>query len=186
MFKRLYKRLHQPVITYEPSKKIKNIVFLVFVLTSTLFVYFLTSSLAEERIFTPAVGYFFIMLILFLGYVFRPVWLGVFLLAGGAISVIIDIFLNPIDVRDVYIAIKNLNELENELAYNIVSQIAPQFLQYRLYFLLGGYLVFEALLIILGRSFRRLGFQFKWHPFETRFYFITVLILIDLILSLIF
>ena len=173
-FTRLKQILYHPVVTYKPSQGVKNIIFLIFILTSTLFIYLLPlSPPTEEKVSAPAIIYFVIMIIIYLGYVFKPVWLGIFLIA-------ISLPYYPIHL---YNKFKELNETEREVSEEIILRLAPQYIEHQFYILIISYLIFEVMLRLLGKFSKKIRLKVKESPFMIRFYFLFVLIFINTILN---
>lgn len=154
------------------NEKVKKLLFLFFILLCVAFVFGLykieTMSLAGFVVAT------LIFIAIYLYYIFQPV----------IITKIIFITLLLLAPISIFLRLQEFNQKEGEFAENIISKIAPQFLKYQYYILLGVYLVFEIFLRLLSRYSQKLQAKIKENPFTIRLYFFIILAIASILIDI--
>ena len=151
----------------EVSEGMKNFIFLIFILLCIGLVFGIQKL--EYISFSDFVFISIIFIAMYLYLVFKP-------LIFTKIIFYSLLLLTPISL---YLRLQEVNQKESDLAKNIITKIAPEFLKYQYYILFGVYTLFEILLRLLSRYSQRLRAKIQENPFTIRFYFIIILAIVS-------
>lgn len=161
-----------PIPSPEVSEGVKNFIFLIFILLCIGIVFSIQKFGYINFSYFVFVSIIFIAMYLYC--VFKP-------LIFTKIIFYSLLLLSPIGL---YLRLQEVNKKESELAENIITKIAPEFLKYQYYILFGVYTLFEILLRLLSRYSQRLRAKIQENPFTIRFYFIIILAIVSFFIEI--